>query len=80
MTLGVCFVTVIVAQLEQTAMDGGMEGFDPPIHHLWISGQVGDIFNIEAGLFEGAGCAAGRNQLYAKSSKGFRAFDEPFLI
>ena len=53
----------IVAQREQAAVDFGVQGFDPAVHHLGEAGDVGDIFHGQSRVAEEFGGAAGADQL-----------------
>ncbi len=61
------FMLGIAADIEQAAVDLGMQGFDAAIQHFREAGQVADVLHAEAGVAQGARGAAGGDQLYAKT-------------
>jgi len=55
----------IVAQGEQPAVDGGVQGLHPPVHHLGEPGEVRDVLHRQTRIAQGLGGAAGADQLHA---------------
>ena len=71
----------IVAQGQEAAVDGRVEGFDPTVHHFGEAGDLRDIFDGKAGVAEGFGGAAGGDQLDVEFGlKGRGEFDDTGLI
>ena len=60
-----CHVPAFAANVEEAAVDLGVQGFDAAVEHLGEAGEVGDVADGEAGFAEGPGGAAGRDELDA---------------
>ena len=56
---------LVPAHREQPAMDLGMQRLDPPVHHLGHLRDLGDVDDLEPGLAQQLGGAAGRDDLDA---------------
>ena len=63
------FVLVVAADVEQAAVDLGMEGLDAAVEHLGKAGEVADVLDGEAGFAQGAGGAAGGDQFDAEAGQ-----------
>ncbi len=74
------FVFGVAADVEQAAVDLGMKGLDAAVEHLREAGEVADVFDVEAGVAEGAGGAAGGDQLDAEAGKGLGELDQAGLV
>ena len=68
------------ADMEDAAVDLGMQGLDAAVKHLGKAGEIGDVADIQAGLAEGAGRAAGRDELDAEGGEGAGEIDQAGLI
>jgi hypothetical protein len=55
----------IVANAEEAAVHLRMQGLDAAVHHLWKTGEVGDIAHVMPELAQFDGRAAGRHQFDA---------------
>ena len=53
----------IITQRQQSAMDFGVQGFDPPIHHFGKLGHRGDICDLDSAVTQRLGAAAGGQNL-----------------
>ena len=71
---------LVAAHRQQAAMHLRMQGLDPAVHHFGKAGELRDIQNLEAGVLERLGGAAGRNQLDAVTGKRPGEFDQPALV
>ena len=68
------------ADVEQAAVDLGMEGFDAAVEHFGEAGEFADVFDGEAGFAEGAGGAAGRDQFDAVAGERLGEVDEAGFV
>jgi hypothetical protein len=73
-------VVLVVADRQQAAMDFGMQGLDPAVHHLGRAGELRHVDHGEAGLGQRLGGAAGRHQLDAALGERARETDEVGLV
>ena len=64
------FVAGVAADVEQAAVDFGVERFDAAIEHFGKAGVLADVFDGEAGVAEGLGGAAGGDEFHAGSGEG----------
>ena len=60
----------VAADVEQSAVDFGVECLDPPVEHLREARQVADVLDREAGIAQPTRCSAGGNQFDAKACQG----------
>ena len=60
----------MMAAREDAAVDLGVQRLDAAVHHLGKAGDVRDVDDRQAGIGEGLGRAAGRDQL--ESARGER--------
>ena len=74
------YVLGVVADVEDAAVDLGMEGLDAAVEHLGEAGEVADVADGEAGFAEGAGGAAGGDELDAVGGQGAGEVDEAGLV
>jgi len=58
--------SLFAAQVQQAAVDQGMEGLDPAIQHLGKARVLADVFDLEAGFAQDFGGAAGADELDAE--------------
>ena len=58
--LGGAGVLGVAADGEEAAVDLGVKGLDPAVHHLGEAGEGGDVGDGDAGVPQGLGGAAGR--------------------
>ncbi len=70
----------VVADVEDAAVDLGVEGLDAAVEHLGKAGEVGDIADGEAGVAEGFGGASGGDQLDVVGGEGLGEFDEAGFV
>ena len=80
MTLRVFAMAFKIAAVKQAAMHRRMQRLDPAIHHFWKTRQISNIDHVEACLFQCAGRATGRDQLYAMRGEPLAMFDKPGLV
>src|SRR5260370_4086643 len=57
----------VVANRQQSAMDFGMQGLDPTVHHFREASQVRHVADLEAGLGECSRGAPGGDELDAEA-------------
>ena len=74
------FVLGVAADVEQTAVDEGVEGLDAAVEHLGEAGEVADVADGQAGFAEGAGGAAGGDELDAEAGEGLGKLDEAGFV
>ena len=74
------FVLGVAADVEEAAVDAGVERFDAAVEHFGEAGEVADVLDGEAGFAEGAGGAAGGDELDAEAGERFGEIDEAGLI
>ncbi len=70
----------VAADVEDAAVDVGVEGLDAAVEHLGEAGEVGDVADFEAGVAEGVGGAAGGDELDAVAGEGAGEVDEAGLV
>ena len=70
----------LAADRQQAAVDARMQRLQPAVHHLGKSGQLGDVDDLEAGLRQRRGGAAGRDDLDAARFERLAQFDEAGLV
>ena len=63
------FVLLIAANIEQAAVDPGVQGLDAAIEHLREAGEFADVFDRESGLAQSTGGSAGGDQFDAKAGQ-----------
>jgi len=74
------FVLGFASDVEQAAVNSGVEGFDAAVEHFGEAGEVADVFDFEAGVAEGAGGAAGGDELHAEAGERLREGDETGFV
>jgi len=74
------FVLGFAANVEQAAVDAGVEGLNPAIEHFGEAGQFADVLDLQAGFAEGAGGAAGGDELDAEAGEHLGEGDEAGFI
>ena len=70
----------VVADVEDAAVDLGMEGLDATVEHLGEAGEVGDVADGEAGFAEGFGGAAGGDEFDVVGGEGAGEVDEACFV
>ncbi len=73
-------VFLVAANVEQAAVDLGMEGLDAAVEHLGKAGQIADVLDAEAGLAQCPRGAAGGDQLHAKAGQDAGKLDQAGLV
>ena len=63
------FVVRIAANVEQAAMNEGMQRLHAAVEHFGKAGQLADVFDREPGIAQRARRAAGGNQFNPKAGK-----------
>ncbi len=63
------FVLLVAANIEQAAVDFGVQGLDAAVEHLREAGEVADVFDGQAGLAQSTCGSAGGDQLDAKAGQ-----------
>src|SRR5690606_3505818 len=71
---------VHAAPPEQGAVHLRVQGLDPAVHDLGEAGDLGDILHGQTGLAQGAGGAAGGQQLDVVGGEGAGEFDQAGLV
>ncbi len=56
-------VLLIFADMKDTAVNLGMKRLDAAIQHLRKAGELGNVFDGDAGIAQQLSCPSGRNQL-----------------
>jgi hypothetical protein len=74
------FVLSFAADVEQAAVDAGVEGFDAAVEHFREAGELADVLNLQAGFTEGARGAAGRDELYAEGGQELGEGDQAGFV
>ena len=74
------YVVGVVADVEDSAVDLGVEGFDAAVEHLGEAGEVGDVADGEAGFAEGFGGAAGGDEFDVVGGEGAGEVDEACFV
>ncbi len=57
----------VAANVEQAAVNLGVQGLDAAVEHLGKAGQIADVLDGEAGLAQRTRRSAGRDQFHAKA-------------
>ncbi len=70
----------IVADVQNAAMDFGMQRLDPAIHHFREAGKLGDVFHGNAGFTQQLGRASGRNQFDVEGGKFLGKIDQAGFV
>jgi hypothetical protein len=70
----------IAADRQQPTMHHGMQSLEAAIHHLRKAGVLRDVLDAEAGLFQRAGRASGRQKLDAGGGQPTRELDQARLV
>ncbi len=73
-------VVGIVPDGEHAAVDLGVQGFEPAVHHLRESGVVGDVDDRDAAVSEDLGGSSRGDDLDAECSQLFYEINESPLI
>ena len=63
------FVLGVAANVEQAAVNPGVQRFDAAVEHLGEAGEFADVLDGEAGLAQGRGGAAGGDKFDAESGE-----------
>ena len=74
------FVRRVAADVEQAAVDLGVEGFDAAVEHLGKAGEVADVAHGKAGVAQGAGGAAGGDEFDAEGGEGLGKVDQAGFV
>ena len=69
-----------VAHPQQTAVDDGVQGLHPAVHHLGETGQVRDILHRQAGARDRRPRAPCGHQLDAEVGQHLGGLDQPGLV
>jgi hypothetical protein len=69
-----------IANAQQAAVDDGVQGLDPAVHHLGKLGQVRDVLDRDAGRRDRRLGAAGRDQLDARRVQHLGRLDQAGLV
>ena len=77
--LGGAGVLGVAADGEQAAVDLGVQGLDAAVHHLGKAGVRGDVGHGDAGVLQGLGRAAGRQDLDAARASARPSSTSPVL-
>jgi hypothetical protein len=70
----------VVAHGEQAAMDQRVQRLHAAVHHLGEAGDVGHVAHLQAGIAQGAGGAAGGDQLHPALGETGGEFDHAALV
>ena len=70
----------ILAPVQDAAVDFGMQGLDPAVQHLREAGEFGDIFDVNAGVAQQLGGAAGGDQFDSQGGKFAGEFHQPGFV
>ncbi len=70
----------VVANREQAAVNLGMKGLHPTVHHLGKTGQVGHVLHGKTGVGQRLAGAARRNQFDAVAGKAPGEVDQSALV
>ncbi len=70
----------IVPDCEQAAMHLGMQGLDPAVHHFRKTGQLRNIRDLQPGVGNRFGGAAGGDEIDAVAGQRARKFDQPGFV
>ncbi len=70
----------LLAQVQDAAVDLGMQRFHPAIQHLREAGEVGNIAYREPGLAQGPRRTSGRNQFHVHAGQLAGEIDQASLI
>ena len=70
----------IVADVQNAAVHLGMQRLHPAVEHLGEAGQLGDVFDCDAGIAQQLRGAAGGNQLDAHAGELTRKVDQSGLV
>src|SRR5688500_7386857 len=70
----------IVAHAEQSAMNLGMKGLHPTVHHFRKTGDVRNIAHLEAGIAQGLGRSASANYLNLETFELAREVNNSGLV
>jgi hypothetical protein len=73
------FVLLVAANVEQAAVDLGVQGLDAAVEHLGKAGQVADVLDGQAGLAQRARRSAGGDQFDAKAASAWANSTRPVL-
>ena len=74
------YVLGVVADVEDAAVDLGVEGLDAAVEHLGEAGEVADVADLEAGVAEGFGGSSGGDEFYTVRGEGAGEVDEAGLV
>ena len=70
----------VVADREQAAVHLGMQRLDAAVHHLGKAGELGHVDDLEPGVRERLGGAAGRDELDAVAGERAGEIDQAGLV
>ena len=70
----------VVAQRQQPAVNRGVEGLDPPVHHFGKAGQLRDVLHRKACVAERLGGAAGAHQFNPARCEACAKFSQTALV
>ncbi len=59
----------IGADVQDAAVNLGVQGLHPAVQHLGEAGQLGNVFHLNAGIAQQFGGAAGRDQFHSHASE-----------
>ena len=74
------FVGLVAANVEQAAVDFGMEGLDAAVEHFRKAGQLTNILDQKACRTQCRGSAAGGNEFDAKAGKNLGKLNQAGLV
>ena len=70
----------VAADMQDAAVDLGVQGLDPAVEHLGEAGEVGDVAHGQAGVAQGLRSAAGGDEVDAVGGKRAGEVDEAGLV
>ena len=71
---------LVTANIEQAAVDLGVQGLDAAVEHLRKAGQVADVSDHQAGLAQSTRRSAGGDQFYAKADQCLGKIHQAVLV
>ena len=70
----------VAADVEESAVDAGVQGFDAAVEHFGEAGEVADVLYGQPGFAEGARGAAGGDELDAEACENFGEINEAGFV
>ncbi len=75
-----CLVLGVAADVQDAAVDLGVQGLHPAVEHLGEAGEVGDIAHGQAGVAQGLGRTSCRHEVHAMGGERLGEADEAGLV